>query len=128
MKLDITCVRDILLYVEKLPFNSVAYISDINDEYPKYSEEELTYTCLKLIEGGYLSGVTLPMMRSYLPELQCITCMTFEGHQFLETIRPETVFEKTKNTLSSVGTFSFDIVSKIGTSLLTQLAKSALGM
>lgn len=128
MKLDITCVRDILLYVEKLPFNSVANISALQEEYPKYSEEELTYTCLKLIEGGYLDGVTLSMLGSCLPGVKCITCMTFEGHQFLETIRPETVFEKTKNTLSNVGTFSFDIVSKIGTSLLTQLAKSALNM
>ena len=128
MKLDIAYVRDILLYVESLPFNSVATIDKLHESYPQYTEENISYNCLKLIEAGYIDGITIPMMRSYLPGIKCITCMTFEGHQFLETLRPETVFEKTKNTLSSIGTGSFAIAKEIGTSILTELVHSALNM
>lgn len=128
MKLDIACVRDILLFVESLPFNSVATIDTLHEAYPQYTEEIITYNCLKLIEAGYIDGMTASMMRSYLPGIKCITCMTYEGHQFLETIRPETVFEKTKNTLSAIGTGSFAIAKEIGTSLLTELVHLALNM
>ena len=128
MKLDIACIRDILLYVETLPFDCVATVSQLCESCPMYSKEEITYNCLKLIEGGYLDGLIVPMPRSYLPGLKCIICMTFEGHQFLETIRPDTVFQKTKKALASAGTFSFDVVTKIGTTILTQLATSYLGL
>lgn len=128
MKLDIACVRDILLYVESLPFNSMATIMQLHEKYPHYSDEELEYNCLKLIEGQYLEGITVSVRNSPLPRIKCILCMTFEGHQFLETIRPETIFEKTKNALSNVGTFSFDVVTKVGTTYLSQLVTSALNM
>ena len=128
MKLNITCVRDILLYIEDLSFQSVATIDQLHEAYPQYSKEDIEYNCLKLIEGGYLDGVTISMLRSCLPSVKYIVCMTFEGHQFLDTIRPEKVFEKTKNVLASVGTGSFDVITKIGTTLLAQMASSALGM
>lgn len=128
MKLDITCVRDILLYVETLPFNCTATARQLCENFPTYSEEDITYNCLKLIEGGYLDGITVSMPRQYLPDIKCVVCMTFKGHQFLETIRPDTVFQKTKNALVSAGTFSFDVVAKIGTAILTQMIASGLGL
>ena len=128
MKLDIACVRDILLYVECLPFDSVATIDKLHESYPQYTEEDITYNCLKLMEADYIDGITCSVRMSYLPGIKCITCMTFEGHQFLETIRPETVFEKTKNTLSAIGTGSFAIAKEIGTSILTELVRSTLNM
>ena len=54
MELNLDCVRDILLTVEKNPFGKRMNLSSLNAELPKYSPEQLWYTCIKLEESGYL--------------------------------------------------------------------------
>ena len=47
MELNLDCVRDILLTVEKNPFGKRMNLSSLNAELPKYSQEQLWYTCIK---------------------------------------------------------------------------------
>lgn len=52
--------------------------------------------------------------------------ITFPGHQFLETIRENRVWNKTKGILGKVGSSSFSLISQIATSLLTDIAGTYL--
>lgn len=126
MKFELDCCRDILLYLEQMPFNQCATIDKLNSAYPKYSEEQLTYTCLILIDGGFIEGMPFPIAKQVLPGIKCITNMTFEGHQLLENIRPETVYQKICNVMNKVGSCSLDIVTQVAPQFLAELVKTTL--
>lgn len=126
MKFDLDCCRDILLYLENMPFDQYATIDKLSSAYPKYSDEQITYTCLILIDGGYIEGITISMTMQVLPGIKCITNMTFEGHQLLENIRPETVYKKICNVMNKVGSCSLDIVTQVAPQFLAELVKTTL--
>ena len=53
MRLDIDCVRDVLMAVEQKGFGQSYTISNLHDLLD-YSSDQIEYTCLKLSEAGYL--------------------------------------------------------------------------
>lgn len=52
MRLDIDCVRDVLMAVEQKGFGQSYTISNLHDLLD-YSSDQIEYTCLKLSEAGY---------------------------------------------------------------------------
>ena len=126
MKLDIDCVRDILLEFEDLPVGCHTPYS-----FPKsISEngiENVEYTLAKLKEAGYINAD----IRLY-PSGQYDYCgiynMTFSGHQFIEKIRDNKVWAKTKTVAAGVGSFSFDLITQIATSVITGLISRHLNL
>lgn len=127
MKLDPNCVRDILLAIEKLDFDETTNPDKLHALLPDYTVEQLTYTCLKLGEGEFISLLTVSMMGSYQPGIKCVIGLTYKGHEFLEKIRPKSAWDKVLSVSKSVGTFSFDVMSKVAVGVLTELAKAKLG-
>ena len=45
--------------------------------------------------------------------------MTYDGHELLERLRPETVWEKSLSLLKKLGSFSLDLLSSVSGSILT---------
>lgn len=99
MKLNNDCVRDILLCIEGLSFGQNLEISDILKDYPQYSEDELTYTCLKLSEANLIECQIRTYIHMSVPSISRITDLTNEGHQFLNKIRDNTAWTKIKSKL-----------------------------
>lgn len=128
MKLDLDCVRDILLNIETLGFYETTNPDKLHQALPQYSTEDLTYTCLKLGEGGYITLVTFSILGSYQPGVKCVIGLTYQGHEFLEKIRPKTVWAKIQGALKNTGSFSFDVISKVAVGVLTEAVKTQVGI
>lgn len=132
MKLSIDCIRDVLIALEEnLVLDENHIIQSIEFEsfctlLPQYSENDVFYTCQKLDEANYIEFDVLYAGNSaYYSKISNIT---FDGHQFLETIRSDKVFNKTKSILSKVGSFTLSAVSQVATTVLTQLINNQIGI
>lgn len=128
MKLDPNCVRDVLLEIEKLGFYETTNPDKLHDVLSDYSVEQLTYTCLKLGEGEFITLDTFRGMGSYQPGIKCVVGMTYKGHEFLEKIRPKLAWDKVLSAAKDVGMFSLDVMAKVAVSVLADMLKKPLGL
>jgi len=126
MKLEIDCVRDILLAVEDASFDERMTLDWLSKKLPDWSIEELHYTCLKLGEGGLLDLMTIDPHMSYLPGIKVIISMTYQGHEFLSSIKSPTNWEKTKKIGGDVGAFGIKMAGKIAEGVATSFLKQQL--
>ena len=125
MRLSSDCVRDVLLAVEDCAYGEELSIDLLNGKLPQYSEEELNYTCLKLIEGGLLDAQSENFLGETMPDI-CINCLTYHGHEFLETIRESQNWTKVKATAKNAGVFSLKALGEIAQGVAQAAITSAL--
>lgn len=139
MKFSNEAMRDVLLYIEEkqqyqgdIEYRKLSTFSldmIMNDKYfaglfskHKYSKDELQYTIEKMIEGNILK------YSGNLETCYSITEISFRGIQLLNSIRPETTWEKTKSIANKVGnhTLSFieDTAQKIAATATAALISS----
>lgn len=129
MKLNPDCIRDILFFLEdhltlsaNLNFEPITYMALY--EQLGFSKGELVNTLIVLDEAEFIrirtdySSEGLDFLDVYR--------ITYGGYQFLETIRPEPVWKKTKSIFSAIGSFSIDLISQIATNILTELINGQL--
>lgn len=125
MRLNMDCIRDTLLYISKQPLSKKIKIEDLYQNIPGYNSDEIYYSCIKLIEAGYLSGQTVQILGNRTPHLNEIYDITYQGHEFLNTIEDETIFHKTKKkVLDQTSSFSLELFKLVA----FQLTKSALNL
>lgn len=118
MKLNLECVRELLLYAEENLSYKNNSITVNNLKIKDYSEEELLYTAEKLNEANYIKciigyGYELPMI--------VIVDIYFQGHQFINNIRDDKVFTKTKSILSGFKSVSIELFSETASKVITAL-------
>lgn len=122
MVLDHNCVRDILLAVEKCPFNQTLNVDKLAAQLPDYDEETIWYACLKMSEGGLLNIITIDVGGSILPGINKITSMTYQGHEFLNAVRTPKVWRAGKAILEKAGITTIEsmkeVASKVASSVL----------
>lgn len=121
MRLNPDCVRDILLELEKLDYNFYSTPEVLCSALPKYSSEDIQYTCLKLYEGNYIKASVEPVPELNLPVVFEIFDITFQGHEFLNTIRGKDVWDKLTYLGKSVGSLSLEVIKNAGSSLAVSL-------
>ena len=123
MRLNPDCIRDILFVVE----NNATYSNYVSEETifkeltPKYSREEILYhvrqcehTRLFLKVVHYFGGFSIQDLSPY-------------GHQFINDIRQDNNWSKTKEIAKSVGSFSLDVLKDISSQVITNLISNQLG-
>ena len=119
MKLNIDCVRDVLLclesllkFGENLEYPALKYEEILNYKTCKeYSKEEIVYTLQKLEEANYIEANFYGSDQFIFKII--VTSITFWGHDFLENIRNDSVYEEVKSKATKVGSFAFDIIKQI---------------
>ena len=119
MKLNIDCIRDLLLaiesevnFAEDLKYPSVNINSLCKSDFlKKYQKQDICYTALKLNEGGFID-LTSTYGDNRITSI-LIDSLTYEGHQFLESIKSPNVWAKTKNKAAKIGSFAIDVISEI---------------
>ena len=102
MKLDPDLVRQILLKVEEFPFDGAFHDVEIEGR----TENEIDYHVMLLHEAGLLEALDLSTLSGpcWKP-----TRLTYDGHQFLDAARSDTVFQKAKAwSLKSTGTLTLE--------------------
>ena len=108
MKLDINCVRDVMLTLEDdlvIDENgeTVAYSADqLVKRLSQYGRGEIIYTVKKLIEGGLLTAnedYTDPENIWFFRD----SGITYKGHDFIASVRPQPVWMKVRSRLENTG-------------------------
>ena len=124
MKLNYNCIRDVLLYLEdNLKINESLHSKNIELD---YSFETIQYSVFKLEEAGYIQAQII--VADGLDKTAIINDITFYGHEFLNTVRPKTVWENTKDVSVKLGVKSISALSQIASQIATQLIKKELGL
>lgn len=124
MKLKPDCIRDVLLYLEseleidlkESNFKTITLpIIQKHFEFV-YSEEDVWYTIYNLKEIGFITGKinNAGTHKMYFCEIENIT---WNGHQFLNTIRPTSIWEATKSGASKLGIMSVSALSMIASEI-----------
>lgn len=134
MKLELNCIRDTLLCLEdwlvltdELEFKSLT-LHEIHTAgiMQKYTLPEIAYTISKLEEAG--------LIKAYMNYANdCInyigvSSLTFYGHQFLDTIRPDSTWDKIYAICEKTGLKSLHTIMEISEMLLPDTIKSAIGI
>lgn len=134
MKLNPDCVRDTLLYLEetltincrKDNFNSITLhqlTKEMIDKYNKYTEDDIWYTVYNLKEIHFIEGRINDAGKHKM--MFCdIENITWNGHQFLNTIRPTTIWEATKSKAKQIGGMSLHGLSMVSMSIMQGLASN----
>lgn len=121
MELNHECVRDLLLAIEKHTTinNELDHDEIINlPELKSYNEDIVIYTAQKLNEAGFVNG-TFDFFYGNRTHIN-ISSLTYNGHNFLDTIRDKSVWVKTKSVASKVSSVSLPILFDIGTTVLKE--------
>lgn len=127
MKLDLDCVRDILLATEEMsqPFVTLTSDSYYSNQYTsKYDENTLAYHFNQLM----LSDLIYPPKncRVDLSGTYYIMDLTPQGHKFISDIRQDTNWRKVKTVAQKVGSYSLDAISQIATSVISEVINGKL--
>ncbi|MCL1987287.1 MAG: DUF2513 domain-containing protein [Firmicutes bacterium] len=120
MRLNHDCLRDVLLQVESNAFGVKLKIKDLAKSLPQYSENDLTYTCIKLKEAGFLEVKSAVTYGTFTPVVIEIADLTFNGHEFLATIRNENIWNQVKQTAKKVGDLTLPMLMKVATEIINQ--------
>ena len=124
MKRNWDTIRTLLTKVEEctLPTDMVRLAN-----FPSEQAAEISYHMALLIEVGLVKG---HMSQTIGPEVKDFAAqrLTWQGHEFIDAIRSDTVWNKTKTTFLDKGIeMTFDLVKTIATEAATAILKGALG-
>ena len=123
MKLNHNCIRNVLLYFEE-KLDCCNELDLFGFSCDGFSKEDTTYSIKKLIEAGYLSAKVVDDING--DTLITVYEITWNGHNFLDTIRDDTVWGHTQTLLSKFASTSLTFVSNIASQVLTNLVNQHL--
>lgn len=119
MRLNHECVRDLLLYIEEnLDYNDELEINKL--QLKNYSLEELLYTAQRLAEADYINCDNSIQIDDDYPII-IVDSISYKGHQFLDTIRDNQVWDKTKKVLSVLKSVSIEITSETASKVINHI-------
>lgn len=132
MVLNLKCIRDTLLALERcLVLNDeLEFVGQNLDELRKsgellqYSRSDLAYTLVLLTEADFIESY-IDYADDVIEELTVIR-LTYKGHQFLDSIRPDSLWKKIYSISEVTGLKSLSTVMQIADILLPETIKSAL--
>jgi hypothetical protein len=104
MKRDIDLIRLLLLQAEDN--------EEAREELKRYDQKEVMYNAALLVDQGLALGA---VMRHGFHEVvrADIDCLTWEGHDFLDAARDNTLWRKAKEKVMKPGAaFTFEIVKE----------------
>lgn len=140
MKLDKDCIRLVLIYIEEHCIyetdkfgNKSMHIVNLRElteskDLIDTPEDDIRYTIVKLLEGDYIKGSLLPKNSGVNFDIVRISQLTLRGHDLLDNIRPEPVWNKTKNVLQKAGDFSLSIMSQVAGETMAAYTKSMMNL
>lgn len=122
MKRDMELCRKILFEIEDKYVDAVIYNLAIDG----YSMAEVAYHCKLLHEAGLISAYSSQNADNHI-YIFAVGALTWEGHDFLDKIRTDTVWNKTKDIISKKGLpMVLDVVKQVSTSLMTSMLTEAM--
>ena len=131
MKLNPDCIRDIMFYLEEhLSISSELEIEEVSvytlEKALSYPIQELANTLFALDDAGFIE-INYDFGSNRIDILN-VSRITYGGYQFIESVRPEPVWNKVKSVGRHVGSFSMNTITQVATSVLTTMVNSQLNL
>jgi len=109
MKRDMDLIRKILFNIEE--YEHALAPKEINID--GYNQDQIGYHIYIMGEAGLLEVIERTTLDCSSPIAQARS-ITWEGHDFLDAIRSDTIWEKTKRKITEAGaSMAFEIVKTI---------------
>lgn len=125
MKLNLDCIRAILLKLEELPYGESYSSVNFGGLCSTYSQEDIDYSIKKLTEAHFIeTDVSELSDESYTYILD----ITYEGHQFLANIRDNTIWHNVKGISKKIGVNSVVALTQIAATVMSELVKNYFGL
>lgn len=121
MQLNLDCIRDILLEVEKYTTFNEPYDYD-PDNLPngsflsKYDSDTVMYHIRQCDLSGYLLNTNWTAF-----DYVCIEDLTPEGHSFVANTRTDERWKRAKGVFTAIGGFSLKLVSATAEGITTAM-------
>ena len=117
-------IREILLKLEKMePGKGCIRLSD----FPSEKDYEYSYHVELLMEADLIYGEMSKTLGTHASDFLAMR-LTWEGHEFLDAVRSETVWNKAKDSFVKGGvSMTFDLVKSVATDIAAALLKSTVG-
>ncbi|KAF0809233.1 hypothetical protein A167_01994 [Alcanivorax sp. S71-1-4] len=124
MKRNWDTIREILTRLEELPdTDATLHLSD----FPADRAYEYSYHVELLIGAGLIEG-QMSRTLGHGPTHFFARRLTWPGHELLDAIRSDTVWNKTKKTFTSKGIdMTFDLVKSVASEISVALIRGAAG-
>jgi hypothetical protein len=128
MKRDMDLIRELLLKLEALPVRTVdvVYIDPEAMTIDGYDTHQIDYH-LQLLEqarlvyaGGFESGMSAGPGIAF-------RCLSWSGHDFLDSVRSPDVWDKAKQTASAAGGFTVELLVFAAKTYLENRIKGLIG-
>ena len=124
MKRDMNLIRELLLQLEES--SAEVYISNL--EVAGYSDEEIAYNAYLMIDGGLAEGrqsKEINQMGDSRPVAVTLTNLTWDGHEFFDSIKNDSVWKKILGHVQDKGgSAPFNVIGQ----LAVLFAKQNLGL
>jgi Hypothetical protein (DUF2513) len=121
MKRDMDLVREILLKIEDLP----SYNEPVDIEIERYSEENIQFHLKQLQEANLIEVPDIGLSTYWTKVNIMPTRLTWQGSEFLDSIRNENVWNKTKEIVKEKGGgLAFGVIKD----LAIQIARQMVGL
>lgn len=120
MKRNLDLIRTILLCLEEANPNELLTVSSfVTDE---YDEHTISLHIKLLLDCNYIEATPVRYISMQFDDFR-ISRITSSGYDYLDSVRNENVWTKTKEKISEVGeSVSLDVVKKVASStILTML-------
>ena len=117
-------IREILVRLEELP--DTESLQSLED-FPQERAYEISYHAELLLDAGLAEG---KMQRHLDPGAAdfMLQRLTWNGHEFLDAVRSDTVWNKTKKTFASKGLdMTFELAKSVATEITIGLVKGLAG-
>jgi Hypothetical protein (DUF2513) len=122
MKLNKDFVREILMTIEADPKFDGSEARVLNP-FDGHSQEETNYHSSRLVQAGLIDGNA---SKPHLPTI--IRGLTFEGHEYVDTIRDPAIWQRTKEGLQEAEGFSLDLVKALAKGFLKKQIEERTGV
>lgn len=131
MILNYDCIREIVKFCEKeIILDENGVLSTITPEMlytalPSFSKEDIDYSVKYMIRADIIDG-HIPKYDSCDIPTFYIYDITVNGYDFLEKIKNDTTWNKTKDISKQIGVHSIDVLSQIASSVISSLISSKI--
>ena len=112
--------RKILFAIEEQYVDTAIYHLKIEN----YSMEQIAYHCKILYEAKLVSDYEAEYGDDHILSFG-VGSITWEGHEYLDKIRQDSIWNKTKNIIKEKGLpMTIDVISKIASSSIAEVIKA----
>lgn len=109
MKLDLDCIKDVMVFLEDNLTDDNAFVpNQIYESLEKYSYEDVEYTVKALLSEKWIAGIVQEIGGLYI-----VKSITPDGHNYLNAIKDESIYKIIKKHFATAGTSTLSFLTVI---------------